>query len=121
MHLADVPLAELETSSQTWTRGEEDVDATLPATTDISQPRCEGTTLTGEPSRSSLVAGSLMVPSHVEKLRCWFRESTWFTRCWTLQELLAPVRLVLCTTTWDQLAVIDKIDMRFICGPRNSL
>jgi len=34
-----------------------------------------------------------------------FKNSLWFTRCWTLQELLAPVELRFYNSTWKPLAV----------------
>ncbi|KAK5124754.1 hypothetical protein LTR85_001467 [Meristemomyces frigidus] len=37
-----------------------------------------------------------------------FRASSWFTRCWTLQELLAPRRLIFMTAQWVKIGRISK-------------
>ena len=37
-----------------------------------------------------------------------FRKSRWFTRGWTLQELLAPWRLEFFTSSWSNIAVVTK-------------
>ena len=52
----------------------------------------------------SLAAGSAQV-------RQAFHTSPWFTRCWTLQELLAPTRLVFLTHSWEQITEIRKANV----------
>lgn len=39
-----------------------------------------------------------------------FEESSWFTRCWTLQELLAPRQRTFCTVDWGVWFLLEKID-----------
>ncbi|OJT04037.1 Vegetative incompatibility protein HET-E-1 [Trametes pubescens] len=39
----------------------------------------------------------------------YFRTSRWHTRCWTLQELIAPKREVFLTTTWRRLGTKEDL------------
>ncbi|EMC91983.1 hypothetical protein BAUCODRAFT_39136 [Baudoinia panamericana UAMH 10762] len=44
----------------------------------------------------------------VESLRRSLEASSWFTRSWTLQELLAPVGLVFCDRDWNTFETLDR-------------
>ena len=47
-----------------------------------------------------------------------FRKSRWFTRGWTLQELLAPSLLVFFTSSWSKIAMLDKQPWSWSAGDR---
>ena len=47
-----------------------------------------------------------------------FRQSRWFTRGWTLQELLAPSLLVFFTSSWSKIAMVDKQPWSWSAGER---
>ena len=47
-----------------------------------------------------------------------FRKSRWFTRGWTLQELLAPSQLVFFTSSWSEIAMVDKDPWSWSAGDR---
>ncbi|KAL8937673.1 MAG: hypothetical protein Q9216_004307 [Gyalolechia sp. 2 TL-2023] len=59
-----------------------------------------------------------------------FRESSWFTRGWTLQELLAPSNVHFFDQTWQyigskselaaEISVIIGIDGHWLCGPSDN-
>ncbi|KAI1131030.1 HET-domain-containing protein [Nemania abortiva] len=66
------------------------------------------------------------VPSgeDLEKPDSAFRKSRWFTRGWTLQELIAPKRLVFFDATWISVFRVNKLDalahnMTFLKGELN--
>ncbi|EMC99394.1 hypothetical protein BAUCODRAFT_22628 [Baudoinia panamericana UAMH 10762] len=42
-------------------------------------------------------------------LRHQLRQSTWFTRSWILQELLAPYVLEFCNSEWETVRLLDKL------------
>ena len=77
-------------------------------------------TLSHEEQRSLRVHGFDEVPWKEEKLRA----SSWFTRGWTLQELLAPTSVIFYYADWemiaplseiiDQVSQISKIDKRLL-------
>jgi hypothetical protein len=55
-------------------------------------------------------------PLEHDSLRC-FRESRWFTRGWTLQELIAPRKVVFFSQTWNKIGRrSDKFLLETICG-----
>jgi len=68
------------------------------------------------------------VPAHAsaEERDVLFAASKWFTRGWTLQELLAPSKLVLFNNAWepigtrkelaDRISSITRVDKRYLCG-----
>ena len=38
-----------------------------------------------------------------------FSQSRWFRRCWTLQELIAPLKVIFFSQTWDEIGTKDEL------------
>ena len=78
-------------------------------------------------SMSRWYAGARVCYAHLSDVRCTgdagkdmkaFRDSVWFTRGWTLQELLAPVNVVFFDHTWKEIGTKFSLkdDLRLATG-----
>ncbi|KAE9365529.1 HET-domain-containing protein, partial [Stipitochalara longipes BDJ] len=67
-------------------------------------------------------------PTHLGRLSSGFRESRWFTRGWTLQELIAPESVIFFDSQWEdigskeflreQISEITEIQVEALMGAR---